>query len=250
MLNILLVEDDAPILQFCNDALFETGESIQVFTAKSGEEALVELDRYHIDGAFIDIGLPGINGLSLAKEIRKVERYEFLPIAFATAAEYNHSDTYLELHYYDYISKPFEKDAFIAAASRFIGKIKAHNKLYTEKERRIVFQYEGALLSFPYSEVLYITVKSYSKKLLIVTKQQKYIRSDITLTNQLTELHSEMFAMCNKSCIVNISNIERIQKTSNKTWDIYFRDAPGIKCELSWKYHTIVKNIFEGEGAN
>lgn len=245
MLNILLVEDDDLIMRFYIDVLTENIKSIKLIPARDGEEALAIIGRRHIDGVFLDIGLPGIDGLALARQIRKIAKYEFLPIVFATAAEHNHPETYLELHYYEYISKPFVKNDFILAAKRFIGKIKAHKHIYHEKERSLVLQEKGAFVPIPVSSILYITVKAYSKTLLIVTKNHEYKRSDITLRNQLAELPGDMFALCNKSCIVNLHNIESIKKRSDKTWSICFKNAPGKICDLSWKYHTPIISMFD-----
>lgn len=70
-IRILLVEDHA----FTRDGLRATlnlEADLQVITeARSGEEALEQLTRTAVDVAVVDIGLPGMDGIETAAEIRR-----------------------------------------------------------------------------------------------------------------------------------------------------------------------------------
>ena len=96
MKKILVVEDDNNELKFCVKALRKLNKDIYVVTAHSAEEALSYLNhnQSNIDGAFIDIGLPGIDGFSLAAKIRDMEKYHLLPIVFETATHNDFPETY------------------------------------------------------------------------------------------------------------------------------------------------------------
>ena len=69
-MNILVIEDDKKILNFVKKGFEESGFSVDVST--NGNEGLYKLQNENYDVAVIDIMLPGLDGLSILKEIRKV----------------------------------------------------------------------------------------------------------------------------------------------------------------------------------
>jgi len=72
MFNMLLVEDDPCFRQALSDTLISYFPLIDVDEAGNGEEALskVEYRRPHL--IFMDIQLPGVNGLEVTKKIKRV----------------------------------------------------------------------------------------------------------------------------------------------------------------------------------
>lgn len=72
MFNTLLVEDNVGYRQALSDVLLSYFPSINVEEAADGEEALskVEYRRPHL--IFMDIQLPGENGLGVTKKIKRV----------------------------------------------------------------------------------------------------------------------------------------------------------------------------------
>jgi len=244
MINILIVEDDERILQFCADNLRKIGPHINPILASTAEDAMILLTQYSIDGAFIDIILPGMDGFSLASRIRDMENYYFLPIVFETGENKNVPDTYKEYRNIDYISKPFTPEAFLSSAARLIIDVEKQRKISLKKdENKITFQYDGGRALIAFSEVLYATTEP-SRRIRLVTRTNDFYRSNITLSNIITEINSEMFIQCHKAYIVNISNIKRIEQSfSRKAWTIYFQNAPDKTCQMGKKYKRAVEEL-------
>lgn len=69
-MNILVIEDDKKILNFIKKGFEENGFNVDFST--NGNEGLYKLQTENYDVAVIDIMLPGLDGLSILKEIRKV----------------------------------------------------------------------------------------------------------------------------------------------------------------------------------
>ncbi len=69
-MNILVIEDDKRILKFIKRGFEENGFNVDIST--NGNEGLYKLQTQNYDVAVIDIMLPGLDGLSILKEIRKV----------------------------------------------------------------------------------------------------------------------------------------------------------------------------------
>jgi DNA-binding NarL/FixJ family response regulator len=78
----MLVEDDIPFRQIFKGVLLSQFPSMQVIEAGNGEEAFKELASYPIDLIFMDIRLPGENGLELTRKIKA--KHHDIPIIIVT----------------------------------------------------------------------------------------------------------------------------------------------------------------------
>jgi len=70
MERILIVEDNAFFLQFLKETLHSRFPSTEILGASNGEEALQKIKTLLPDAIFMDLRLPGENGLELTKRIK------------------------------------------------------------------------------------------------------------------------------------------------------------------------------------
>ena len=70
MPNAMIVEDSIPFRTLFKNELLSQFPSIEVIEAGSGEEAIKSLGSHPVDLAFMDIGLPGQNGLEVTKRMK------------------------------------------------------------------------------------------------------------------------------------------------------------------------------------
>ena len=83
MKTIFLVDDSATILLSISSILTKAGYATE--KAASAEEALRKLQSgIKIDLMITDLNMPGMNGIDLIKEVRKLPAYKFVPILFLT----------------------------------------------------------------------------------------------------------------------------------------------------------------------
>lgn len=83
MKTIFLVDDSATILLSISNILAKAGYATE--KASSAEEALRKLQSgIKIDLLITDLNMPGMNGIDLIKEVRKLPAYKFVPILFLT----------------------------------------------------------------------------------------------------------------------------------------------------------------------
>ena len=111
--KILVVDDEEDILELLRFNL--SREGCQVFCASSGEEAL-RLVRSEIpDLMVLDLMLPGIDGLEVARRLKSDPNTKNLPIVMLTAkGEEADIVTGLELGADDYVPKPFSPRILVA----------------------------------------------------------------------------------------------------------------------------------------
>ena len=69
-LKVLIVEDSTLFRQLFKKTLHDRFSSIEIYEAADGEEALQKIESLRPNLIFMDIGLPGENGLELTKQVK------------------------------------------------------------------------------------------------------------------------------------------------------------------------------------
>ena len=103
-ITVLVVDDDATVRELLEDYL--GGDQYRVVTAANGKEARAVLADSAPHVVLLDIGLPGEDGLSLARFIR--EQYDIAIIIVSGAGETVDRIVGLEVGADDYLGKPFD----------------------------------------------------------------------------------------------------------------------------------------------
>lgn len=108
--RILVVDDEREILRALQRNLSAHG--YEVFTAESGEQALLEIASHRPDLVVLDLGLPGISGLEVCRRVRAESN---LPIVVLSVKDTERDKVMaLDLGADDYVSKPFGMDEVLA----------------------------------------------------------------------------------------------------------------------------------------
>ncbi|MEQ1821413.1 MAG: response regulator transcription factor [Fimbriimonadaceae bacterium] len=108
--RILVVDDDRFLLDNVSKLL--QGEGYVVEGAGSGEEALDRLERNVANMVVLDLGLPGIDGLTTCRRIRKKWT---MPVLMLTARTDATDKVFgLEVGADDYLTKPFDGNELVA----------------------------------------------------------------------------------------------------------------------------------------
>ena len=104
MLSILIVDDDVQIRELLREYL--SGFNMSVITVANGKEMLEKLENSTFDLVILDLMLPGVDGLTLCRNLRANSD---IPILMLTArGEAMDRVIGLEVGTDDYIVKPFE----------------------------------------------------------------------------------------------------------------------------------------------
>ncbi|MCW2972432.1 MAG: two component transcriptional regulator, winged helix family [Thermoleophilia bacterium] len=104
-MNILIADDDRSIRDALRRALVLAGYDVAV--ALDGQEALDQLDRVRPDALILDIGMPQVDGLEVARRMRAAG--DRTPILMLTArTEVGDRIEGLDAGADDYLAKPFD----------------------------------------------------------------------------------------------------------------------------------------------
>lgn len=119
MKNILVIDDEADIVELVAYNLKKEG--FDVDTAHDGEQGLKKIGGKKYDLIFLDLMLPGIQGIELCKMVRSNPDTARIPIVMLTAkGEEIDKILGLEVGADDYITKPFSPRELVARAKAIL----------------------------------------------------------------------------------------------------------------------------------
>ena len=161
----------------------------------------------------LDIELPIVSGLEIGSEIREID--DDSKIVFVTAHPECKDDIfYSRLDAIDFISKYYKYEERLESTIEHIIK-----KLY--KNRTLDFTYNYVFYRIFYKEITYIEKSPSQNKCIIhlLNGEEKFISTTIS---KLKKELGDMFYQTHKSCLVNLSNIKKIDFAK---FTIYFKNG-------------------------
>ncbi|MGD8968380.1 MAG: response regulator transcription factor [Anaerolineae bacterium] len=118
--RILVVDDDPAILRMVEEKLYRAG--YEVFTARSGQEALDVIERRGLPHlAIVDIMMPGMGGFEFCQAV-----HEFCDLPIIVLSAVDEEETIIRGIRHcaeDYVTKPFSPRELVARVERVIRRI-------------------------------------------------------------------------------------------------------------------------------
>lgn len=138
-MKVLVADDDAITRLLLSSALTKLGHKVQ--EAENGQQAWQAWERDHHSLVISDWMMPDVDGLEFCRRVRANEGPDFTYIILLTAltGKANYLDA-MEAGVDDFISKPFEKDQFVARVRVAMRILELHESLRaanTDLERRV-----------------------------------------------------------------------------------------------------------------
>lgn len=218
--RIIVCDDDIALQQILRQKIEalcnEHGTPCQVLCCDAGEELLCMVDKQAPDILFLDIQMPGRNGMEIAEELRKMCRETIL--IFVTALSEYVYDAF-DVGAFHYLVKPFGDDKLRQVlwralgqyeARQRIGKMPEHGAQTGEKERSILVKRGGISTRVRLSDIIYAEV--FNRKVLLHT-----VNADIEYYGKLTDLSEqagEDFYRTHRAYLVNLNYVERYNATT------------------------------------
>ncbi|MBD5784818.1 response regulator transcription factor [Cellulosimicrobium terreum] len=122
MLDVLVADDERPVLDELAAMLRRDPHVRSVRTASSGSEALRVLAAEPLDAAFLDIHMPGLSGLDLA---RALSRFSRRPAVVLVTADEARALEAFDLEVVDYVLKPVRQARLARAVERVVARARA-----------------------------------------------------------------------------------------------------------------------------
>jgi len=119
-LKVLAVDDEPPALDELAYLLRADPRVARLHTAPDATEALRILRDHEVDAVFLDIRMPGLDGLELARVLRRFARPP--AVVFVTAYDDAAVDAF-DLGVVDYVRKPIRADRLAESVRRVVARL-------------------------------------------------------------------------------------------------------------------------------
>ncbi len=117
---VLIVDDHIANLKLACDVLEWSG--YRIAKAMDAEQALAEIARTPPELILMDIGLPGMDGLTLVRQLKAAETTRHIPVVALTASAMKGDEQrVLEAGCDGYIPKPIDTRVFASQVGRLLG---------------------------------------------------------------------------------------------------------------------------------
>ncbi|AMC34513.1 response regulator [Janthinobacterium sp. B9-8] len=102
-ITVVIIEDEKPIRHFLSESLLDVG--MQVFTAETGKQGLIEVATRKPDLIILDLGLPDIDGVTVIERLR--EWCELPILVLSARTQETEKVRALDAGADDFLTKPF-----------------------------------------------------------------------------------------------------------------------------------------------
>ncbi len=225
--TLLYVEDDLEIMQ--NTKFLLEDYFKEIYTSVDGEDAFEKFKKNKPDVILLDINIPSLNGIELAKKIRKLDNN--IPILFLTAyCDKDKLMSAISIGTSSYIVKPFKMNELQDAIKKTIHK----KGLSNEVELGYQFLWDRN-----------------SNTILYKAQALKLTKKEILLMNTLTQNKEKFFTACDLSIEILHENIkdskcnnivQLISRFKNKIFVNFGVEEFFIKSIYGMGYQIILKN--------
>lgn len=200
-------------------------EDIQIKTYTSGGEILrqVEEQQFRVDLLLLDIGIPELDGMSLAHELRK--RRLDMDIIFITRSKEHIFEGY-KCKAFTYILKPCTMERLSEELNRYMDELETTSECLN-------VNIQGSIQRVPLSEIRYI--ESNRRKILLHTKKQ-VIEFYEKMESMEELLHDKGFIRCHQSYMVQKRYVTAFGRSGIQIQD--------IQIPVSRRYYDELKQIF------
>lgn len=211
MIQIAIVEDDSKYAQeiqsFINRYKIDKGLSIETHSFKTADDFLKEFKPGYYQMIFLDIEMPGTNGMQAAKIIREKDDKTFL--FFVTNLSQYALESY-EVHAFNFMVKPIDYDNFVLKVERAISMIKS------DADQKIIIKIRDkrrdgyAEKIFTVADIKYVEV--YNHQIIYHTIDGSFEVREGTMKTVCEKLGPYGFFMCDQSYLVNLKYVNKINK--------------------------------------
>ncbi|CVK18659.1 LytR/AlgR family response regulator transcription factor [Sporomusa sphaeroides] len=237
--KVVIADDEKLMAQELRALLLELYSDLQIVgVVHDGETALQLVKTHKPDIAFLDIQMPGMTGLAVAKRLIAAE--EPPAVVFATAYD-EYALKAFSVNAMDYILKPYD-EADIRRVMEKFEKMLAGTSVKPKESDNKDLSKPGGIRKFSLEKGDRMEIIDSDKIELIYAKDRlvyiktldgEIYRTKLTLQEYEGKLPAECFFRCHRNYIVNVNQIKEIATWFNKGYILILKkNAAGKSQEV------------------
>lgn len=243
-IRALIVDDEFPARAELRFRLGKHPDVEVVGEAATAREALQLIDALDYDVLFLDVQMPGLSGIELARQLREMERAP--RVVFITAYD-EYAVEAFGARAVDYLLKPIDDGRLAETLDRLREERQAIPRPAREDHGNqanlawIPTDREGKTIPIALEDVVFISAEGES---VYVHTSGETLRTRFTLQHLNDRLPIDRFFRCHRSYIVNIYNVKEIIPYFNGTYLLGMKDRNHTKVPVSRGNAKRLKQLF------
>ena len=234
----LVVDDEAPARGELNYLLKQSPRVKEVLEAEGASQCMDLLAAEPIDVLFLDIRMPGMDGLQLTQVISQLPHP--VPVVLVTAFE-EHAIEAFQLAAFDYLLKPVRVDRLnltlerLALASRDSA-VRLRRETSPDRgalEDRLAVTHRGQILLLPVEDIRLVEVDG--DRVAVVTHEGRYI-ARLRLHELEERLARQGFMRVHRHYIVNLRHVTNVECFFNSTYLLRIQGVNDLPVPVSRRH--------------
>ena len=198
MIKVLFAEDEAVLGKLVKEAMENKGFAVEWL--KNGKDAIATFKESSFDICVLDVMMPGIDGFTLAKQIRATDPN--IPILFLTArSQTNDVIKGFESGGNDYLKKPFSLHELFVRIQELVRRNNQNNTKQTSAQNEYAI---GKYIFYPQTQLLIVG----SEKIKLSHKEALLLHELVIHKNELMERRTTLIKIWGDDTFFNGRNMD------------------------------------------
>lgn len=201
LINAIIIDDEPMARALLETHCQKIGYITVIASCKSATAAFEVLHREQVNLLFLDIKMPGINGLNFLKSLKNPPKVIF------TTAFHEHAVEAFELEAVDYLLKPITYERFLKAVQRVSGTATAQNttpQVAHKTQSSIFLKINRRLIQVELNDILYL--ESLGDYVKVFTTKEVLVCFN-TLSKLINILPENQFQRVHRSYMISLKKI-------------------------------------------
>ena len=246
-MNLLIVDDEAPARDRLRRLLEEIGDCESIAEAGNGQEALDYCSEKQPDVVLLDVRMPGLSGIEIA---RHIDTLQDPPAVIFTTAYDQYAVEAFETEAVGYLLKPVRKEK-LAHALRHAARVSpsrlvrvAQNARIEHRREQICARLGDQLKLIPVRDIYYFLA---DQKYVTVRHKNGESLIDESLKSLADEFASD-FVRIHRNALVAQNQISAVERTEDGKYCVRIREI-GDVLEVSRRHASELLRRIRGETA-
>ncbi len=220
-MKCLVVDDEAIARTRLKGMLAKMSGRFNVIEAENGQDALDKCNDYAPDLVLLDIRMPGMSGMEVARHLTALDSPP--GVIFTTAYNEYALDAF-DANAIDYVLKPIRPERLEQALAKVRPFTKEKNEALPMEDARqhVAVTERGKIKLVPLDEIVFF--KADNKYVRLRTVDDEYLISEVL--NSLEDELTEDFIRIHRNALVAKGHIDGLEKSRETgKWFVYFRSV-------------------------
>ncbi|MEW6624073.1 MAG: LytTR family DNA-binding domain-containing protein [Bacillota bacterium] len=243
-IKVMIAEDETMPRKELEYLLSQHEDLILCPSATNGKELLEFFENYHPNVIFVDIQMPGLKGMEVAKYLKAQKKS---PLIVFTTAYDEYAVEAFGLNAIDYLLKPYGDNRLQETLDRIRKEFKEQNisqgavkdKIHASKISKLLLD-DGERLFVVDPKTIYYLVRE--ERMVQVYTEDNVYKTKLTLQNLEEKLSPYNFFRSHRSYLVNLYYVGEIVPWFNGAYTIILKDKNKTRIPVS---RSAAKNLLK-----